>query len=112
VVDGSRDSSIPGLFLAGEITGLTGAAGAVAEGGVAGRAAAQFGTARRRDAAARALHRTFAGAMHHAHPVPRRWEDWMRDETVVCRCEEVTYEERSEERRVGKEWTSQLRIVT
>src|SRR5699024_7497952 len=34
-----------------------------------------------------------AGAMHHAHPVPRRGEDWMQDETVVCRCEEVTYEE-------------------
>lgn len=93
VVDGSQESSIPGLFLAGEITGVTGAAGAVAEGRVAGRAAAQSGTARRRDAAARARHRTFAGAMHHAHPVPRRWEDWMRDETVVCRCEEVTYEE-------------------
>lgn len=93
VVDGSQESSLPGLFLAGEITGVTGAAGAVAEGRVAGRAAAGAATARGRDASARARHRAFARAMHHAHPVPRRWEDWMRDETVVCRCEEVTYEE-------------------
>lgn len=93
VVDGSQESSIPGLFLAGEITGITGVAGAVAEGRIAGRAAAGMGTARRRDAAAGARHRAFARAMHHAHPVPGRWEDWMREKTVVCRCEEVTYEE-------------------
>ncbi len=34
--------------------------------------------------------RRFASAMHKAHPVPEDWQDWLRPETVVCRCEETT----------------------
>jgi hypothetical protein len=29
--------------------------------------------------------------MHLAHPVPECWHEWLREDTVVCRCEEVTY---------------------
>ena len=100
VVDADQASTVPGLFLAGEITGVTGAIGAVAEGRIAGRAAAARATGaadpeagKRRawvDAAARARHRAFAAAMHHAHPIPSGWSDLLEDDTVVCRCEEVT----------------------
>ncbi|PZO61835.1 MAG: FAD/NAD(P)-binding oxidoreductase [Pseudoxanthomonas suwonensis] len=99
VVDAQQRSTVPGLFLAGEITGVTGAAGAVAEGTIAGRAAAGRTAARagggslRRDlrpSLARGRHRTFARAMHRAHLVPEHWLDWSSPETVVCRCEEVT----------------------
>ncbi|MGG8687934.1 hypothetical protein ACQ9NK_31125 [Streptomyces lividans] len=34
--------------------------------------------------------RAFARAMALAHPVPPAWSSWLTDETVVCRCEEVT----------------------
>lgn len=95
VVDVDQASTVPGLFLAGEITGVTGASGAVAEGRLAGVAAAgrvlgRSPGASRRDLGARVRHRLFAGAMHHAHPAPEGWVETADAETVVCRCEEVT----------------------
>ncbi|KAB2339522.1 (2Fe-2S)-binding protein, partial [Actinomadura rudentiformis] len=42
---------------------------------------------RRRDQA-----RAFAGRLAAAHPIGAAWSDWMRPETVVCRCEETTYD--------------------
>lgn len=90
VVDDRLVSSVPGLYVAGEITGVKGAVGAVADGRIAGRAAAGA-TVRRRDRVARARHVAFARAMHRAHPVPAAWEQWLTDETTVCRCEEVSY---------------------
>lgn len=93
VVDGRQASNVPGLYLAGEVTGVGGAVLAVAEGLVAGAAAANgeapgAGTARqiRR-------HRRFAGAMHRAHPVPEKWDEMLTDDTLVCRCEEVRHAE-------------------
>lgn len=98
VVDEQQASSVPGLFLAGEITGVTGANGAVGEGRIAGRAAAGRVSGRaadssRKDASARSRHRLFASAMHRAHPAPAGWADSLDEETVVCRCEEVTLAE-------------------
>ncbi len=103
VVDDLQASSIPGLYLAGEITGVTGASGALAEGEIAGHAAgcavrghqqrSQRGAAR-----TRARHRAFARAMHRAHPVPPHWQAWTTEQTVVCRCEEVTVGEMVEAR--------------
>ncbi|WP_394213814.1 FAD-dependent oxidoreductase [Brachybacterium vulturis] len=100
VVDAEQASTVPGLFLAGEITGVTGASGAVAEGRLAGRAAAgravgsspvgHSSLAARRDLSARIRHRLFAGVMHHAHPAPEGWIEAASADTVVCRCEEVT----------------------
>ncbi|KRE67537.1 FAD/NAD(P)-binding oxidoreductase [Arthrobacter sp. Soil736] len=87
VVDERQQSSVPGLFLAGEVTGVGGATLAVLEGLAAGTAAAG-GTVLPEKTAAR--HRRFAEAMHRAHPVPPAWQDWLVPETIVCRCEEVT----------------------
>ncbi|MFJ6415793.1 FAD-dependent oxidoreductase [Paeniglutamicibacter sp. NPDC091659] len=93
VVDGRQASNVPGLYLAGEVTGVGGAVLAVAEGLVAGAAAATreqptAGTARQIQ-----RHRKFAGAMHQAHPVPEKWDDLLTDDTLVCRCEEVSHGE-------------------
>jgi NADP-dependent aldehyde dehydrogenase len=88
-VDERQESTVPGLFLAGEVTGVGGASLAVLEGLAAGGSAAgNPGTgAASRDAA---RHRRFAEAMHRAHPIPEAWQDWLTPETIVCRCEEVT----------------------
>jgi NADPH-dependent 2,4-dienoyl-CoA reductase/sulfur reductase-like enzyme len=107
-VDGSlvvrvddRQRAAQGVYVAGEATGIGGAALAVVEGEIAGRAAAAAlsyeGAAepgrsaslpraliRRRDRL-----RAFAAAMHRAHPVRDGWRTWLRADTVVCRCEEV-----------------------
>ena len=95
VVDDRQESSVPGLFLAGEVTGVGGAALAVLEGLAAGAAAAdgaslQVPALAPKDAARAERHRRFARAMHQAHPVPAKWAEWLTPETTVCRCEEVT----------------------
>jgi hypothetical protein len=32
----------------------------------------------------------FADALHTVHPVPDGWLGWLHEDTVLCRCEEVT----------------------
>lgn len=95
VVDEAGRASVPGLFLAGEVTGVGGAPLSVLEGAIAGRAAAADarGSATAPTGAERralARNRSFAEAMHLAHPVPAGWADRLTPETTVCRCEEVT----------------------
>lgn len=95
VVDENQRTSVAGLYAAGEATGIGGAVQSCAEGELAALAAAVdagFGvpavTARRlRRRIARG--RRFAVGMHRASPVPEQWATWLRDDTLVCRCEEV-----------------------
>src|SRR5699024_1100500 len=96
IVDEDQQASMPGLFLAGEITGVAGAAAAVAEGRIAGSAAARRaagagGGGSVRDRWVRRAHHAFAAAMHHAHPLPRHWQQTLTGDTIVCRCEEVPW---------------------
>jgi len=96
-----QETSVTGVFAAGELTGIGGADLAAAEGTVAGWAAARRIGAR--DAAADALARPalsavrrgrrFAGALAAAHPVRPGWRTWLSGDTLVCRCEEVTYDD-------------------
>lgn len=98
IVNEHQESSVPGLFLAGEVTGVGGASLAVLEGLTAGSAAAD--TAKPRGRRTMARHRRFANAMHRAHPVPGAWQDCLTPDTTVCRCEEVTAGEITEAREV------------
>jgi D-hydroxyproline dehydrogenase subunit alpha len=96
-VDAAQATSVPGVFAAGELTGIGGAALAAAEGAVAGVSAAKFLGAQV-DAPMRALRRVragrrFAAALAAVYPVRAGWRDWLRDDTLVCRCEEVGYGE-------------------
>ncbi|MFC3448333.1 FAD/NAD(P)-dependent oxidoreductase [Amycolatopsis speibonae] len=91
-VDGAQRTTVDGVFAAGEITGIGGAVTAAAEGAVAGHAAAGGAPPpaliRARD---RAL--AFAGRLAKAHPIGPAWRGWLREDTIVCRCEETTYGE-------------------
>ncbi|RKF26469.1 NAD(P)/FAD-dependent oxidoreductase [Micromonospora globbae] len=97
VADDLQRSSVDGLYVAGEATGVGGAALAVAEGRLAalalaadrGRPADPARTRRLRGRVRRG--RRFAAAMHRACPAPPGWSDRLPDTTVVCRCEEVSY---------------------
>ncbi|KAA9394905.1 FAD-dependent oxidoreductase [Kocuria coralli] len=97
VVDDMQRSTASRVYIAGEATGVGGAMMAVAEGELAGLGAAGDNGSSIDGARVRKLRgiirrsAAFAQAMHHAHPVPARWTDWLTEDTLVCRCEEVTY---------------------
>ncbi|NGO71388.1 FAD-dependent oxidoreductase [Streptomyces boncukensis] len=93
-VDGAQRAGAPGVFAAGEITGVAGAPAARAEGALAGWCAAGGDPAApvlaplRR---ARDQGRRFARRLARAHPVGAEWPGWLREDTVVCRCETARY---------------------
>lgn len=88
-VGDDQRTSVDGVFAAGELTGIGGSVAAAAEGAVAGQAAAGRTPGRallkRRDHA-----RAFARRLAAAHPIGAAWPAWLREDTVVCRCEETT----------------------
>ncbi|MFI1972932.1 hypothetical protein BLA24_16140 [Streptomyces cinnamoneus] len=93
-----QQTSVRRVYAAGDLTGSGGAAAAAAEGELAGLTAAADLTGRPADPArtmaaeARArAGRRFAAALAATYPVGDGWRTWLREDTVVCRCEEVTY---------------------
>jgi NADPH-dependent 2,4-dienoyl-CoA reductase/sulfur reductase-like enzyme len=98
--DASMESSRKGVFVAGEIAGIGGSSVARPQGAIAGLAAARklgrLSAARAREAMAphlKELHhqQAFARLLHRLYPVPKGWFDWLTPETIICRCEEVSY---------------------
>ncbi|MFD7156504.1 FAD-dependent oxidoreductase [Kribbella sp. NPDC059898] len=95
-VDANQQTTTPGYFAAGELTGIGGAALSTAEGAVAGAAAARHALSvaqppvRTTADPAVAKGRRFAAALAKAYPVRDGWKSWSTAETLVCRCEEVT----------------------
>jgi NADPH-dependent 2,4-dienoyl-CoA reductase/sulfur reductase-like enzyme len=90
VVDERQATSVPGIFCAGEPTGIGGVDAALVEGAIAGRAAA--GVAVSRDlTAARARHREFAQRLDAAFAIRSEVRALADAETIVCRCEAVPY---------------------
>lgn len=93
-VDGDQRTTSPGVYAAGEITGIAGAPAARTEGLIAGWAAGggapdapELVPLRRR----RDRDRAFAERLAAAHPVGAAWHGWLRPDTVVCRCEGTAY---------------------
>ncbi|GGV45253.1 oxidase [Streptomyces longisporoflavus] len=95
-VDAEQRTDVPGVWAAGETIGIGGAALSLAEGHIAGRSAA----ARLRGAApdprtwaaaakSRTRARKFAAALAAVYVPPAHWAEQLRDDTLVCRCEEV-----------------------
>ena len=96
-VDAEQRTDIPNLWAAGEATGIGGAALSLVEGEIAGRSAA----ARLREMEpdprawttafkARSRMTAFAEVIERAYTPPADWVSRVDDETVLCRCEEVT----------------------
>ncbi|MEU6283257.1 NAD(P)/FAD-dependent oxidoreductase [Streptomyces sp. NPDC047028] len=96
-VDGEQRTDVPGVWAAGESTGIGGAALALAEGHIAGRSIAARLHGTEPDprgwapaARTRARLRAFFAAADSVYAPPAGWADLVGDDTVVCRCEEVT----------------------
>ncbi len=88
-------TTVPGLYAAGDCAGLGGAPAAVAEGRIAGACAAAacgHGDAWDLFADRRALarHRRFQRALWRMHSAAPRPLDDAPDATILCRCEEIT----------------------
>lgn len=93
-VDDRQRSSVPGVFAAGEITGIGGVDLALAEGTIAGHAAAGGAAGNRelrRILRKRRTFQGFAARIEAAHGIRLGWPEMVTPDTVVCRCEEVTY---------------------
>jgi NADPH-dependent 2,4-dienoyl-CoA reductase/sulfur reductase-like enzyme len=95
-VDDAQRTSVSGVYAAGEVTGIAGVDAALAEGQIAGHAAADgliddpvLRSALRR----RRVFGAFADLVHGAHHPRPGWQDWLTDETLICRCEEVSHAE-------------------
>ncbi|GAA2682349.1 FAD-dependent oxidoreductase [Streptomyces lunalinharesii] len=95
-VDADQRTSVPGVYAAGEITGIAGAPAARAEGTIAGWSA---GGGSPGDAALRRVRRhrdqgrAFAARLARAHPIGPAWPGWLEPQTVICRCEETDYDQ-------------------
>ncbi|MET8866375.1 NAD(P)/FAD-dependent oxidoreductase [Nonomuraea sp. NPDC004580] len=112
-VDVALRTSVPGVWAAGEPTGVAGWRPAELEGRIAGHAIAAAGRTPRAGRPSAAAGRAAAGAgagcdgvpavllrrrergrgfgtaLQEAYPVKAGWRTWLRDDTLVCRCEEV-----------------------
>ncbi|MGW1672328.1 FAD-dependent oxidoreductase [Streptomyces sp. NPDC002324] len=95
--DDEQRTDVPGVWAAGETTGIGGAALSLAEGHIAGRSAAARLLGRvpdpgewARATKSRAALREFFGVLDTVYVPPARWTEQVTDDTVVCRCEEVT----------------------
>ncbi len=87
-VDADQRTSVPGVYAAGECTGVAGDASAIAEGEVAGAVAAgdeATSAMRRKSRAGRAFGKSLARAFAPRDEVLRLADA----ETVICRCEDV-----------------------
>jgi thioredoxin reductase/bacterioferritin-associated ferredoxin len=96
------ESSVPGVFVAGETTGVGGAELALAEGEIAGLAAARrvghvLGAERQREMAAaqarRRRHLGFARMLDDLFAMRPGIYELAQPDTPLCRCEEVTVAE-------------------
>lgn len=100
--DGDCQSSVKGIFIVGDCGGMGGAKAAIEEGFIAGVAAARnmrrdvpSGLARELVARRRRLvsHRRFQRALWRLFSAPQLDVQLAREDTLVCRCEEVTLAE-------------------
>lgn len=94
VVDGDQTTSVPGVFAAGEITGIGGVDAALAEGAVAGYRAGG-GAVDDPDLSEQRMRRAtftrFGFRIEAAHGIRPGWSKWLREDTLICRCEEISY---------------------
>jgi NADPH-dependent 2,4-dienoyl-CoA reductase/sulfur reductase-like enzyme len=90
-VDEYQETSIAGVYSAGETTGIGGLELSLVEGEIAGFAATSRKDEARTRFAARASNRTFAATLERAFALREELRNLPQDHTFVCRCEDVTW---------------------
>jgi NADPH-dependent 2,4-dienoyl-CoA reductase/sulfur reductase-like enzyme len=88
-IDEVQRTSLPNVFCAGEPTGIAGLEAAMVQGEIAGLACAGIGSALLQKRAA--AERAFGESMEKAFALRRELRSLPRPDTIVCRCEDVTF---------------------
>jgi NAD(P)H-nitrite reductase large subunit len=91
VVDEHQRTSVPGVFCAGEPTGIGGVELSIVEGEIAGLAAAGQNFVPRALVQKRVKARKFANVLEKTFRLRPELASLASGETIVCRCEDVTY---------------------
>jgi D-hydroxyproline dehydrogenase subunit alpha len=91
-VDAEQQTTVPGVYAAGECTGIKGDAAAIAEGEIAGTVAAGA-TVRPNSRRSQRSGRRFGAALARAFVLRPEILRLAENDTVVCRCEDVTLSE-------------------
>jgi len=89
-LDSLQQTSISGVFCAGEATGIGGVDAALVEGRIAGYAAGGQPARAKRLFAARQRTQRLAEAMANAFSLRAELKKLAAEDTIVCRCEDVT----------------------
>jgi thioredoxin reductase len=98
-VDAKQATSLPGVYAAGEATGVGGSGLALTEGRIAAFSlaqtrgsidATQFAGLIGSENQKRRKQQIFANALLEIYRIADGWTTWQTPETVLCRCEEVT----------------------
>lgn len=97
-VDDFQQTSVKGVFCAGEPTGIGGVEQAVIEGQIAGLAAGGRTQEARQLFGERRKARRFAGMLDRAFRLRPELKGLASPDTLVCRCEDVTYSRLQEHR--------------
>jgi NADPH-dependent 2,4-dienoyl-CoA reductase/sulfur reductase-like enzyme len=90
-VDEYQATTVPGIYAAGEATGIGGLELSLVEGRIAGLAAADRQTEARLLFAARERAQRFAARLNRAFALRDELKALPQAETIVCRCEDVAY---------------------
>ena len=91
-VDEFQQTTVANVYSAGEATGIGGLELSLVEGEIAGLAAAGKHEAARTLFPARAKQRKFADLLNRTFALRDELKQLARPETIVCRCEDVTFE--------------------
>jgi NADPH-dependent 2,4-dienoyl-CoA reductase/sulfur reductase-like enzyme len=89
-VNDVQETTVPGVFSAGEPTGIAGVDAALVEGEIAALTAAELSTEAARLFPARAHEHAFARRLERAFALRGELRALPDAETIVCRCEDVT----------------------
>ncbi|WP_342622370.1 FAD/NAD(P)-binding oxidoreductase [Pseudomonas alkylphenolica] len=90
-VDNWQETTLPGVYAAGECTGFGGSERALVEGAIAGHAAVGNRQAAQRLLRQRARWHGFADALNKAFSLDPALKSLATADTLVCRCEDVPY---------------------
>jgi len=91
-VDEFQQTTVPGIYSAGESTGIGGLELSIVEGEIAGLSAAGNRDEATRLFSTRAKHRRFADLLNRTFALRDELKSLAQPDTIVCRCEDVVFD--------------------